>query len=59
MIGLTALIFLGIVALSWLISCIVIKFVAMCFGLTCTWLMATGIWILLWFLNSLFSRASK
>ena len=40
-------IFLAACALSWIITCGVIKLIAMCFGWTFSWGIATGIWLLM------------
>ena len=32
---------------SWLITCGIIKLITMCFGLTFSWPVATGIWLIL------------
>lgn len=34
---------------SWLITCGIVKLICLCFGLTFTWLIATGIWLLIYF----------
>ena len=43
-IGLLLVVFLY--ALSWIISCGLIKLITMCFGWTFKWSIATGIWLL-------------
>lgn len=45
-----------IYALSWIITCGIIKLITMCFGLTFSWGMATGIWLIWILLKSLFSN---
>lgn len=46
--------------LSWIITCGIIKLVAMCFGLTFKWSIATGIWLILCLLKSNFNvKAEK
>lgn len=52
---LAILIFLGVAAGSWIITCGVIKLITMCFGWTFNWLFSTGIWLLMWLLRSVFS----
>lgn len=42
--------------LSWLSVCGIIKLITMCFGLTFSWSVATGIWLILWLLKIAFSR---
>ena len=39
---------------SWLLTCGVIWLVTLCFGLTFSWAIATGIWLILWLLSSVF-----
>lgn len=45
-----------IYALSWIITCGIIKLITMCFGLTFSWGIATGIWLIYILLKSLFSN---
>lgn len=45
-----------IYALSWIVTCGIIKLITMCFGLTFSWGMATGIWLIWIMLKSLFSN---
>lgn len=42
--------------LSWLITCGVIKLITLCFGLSFSWLIATGIWLVMILLKSIFSK---
>lgn len=51
-------IFLGY-ALSWLISCGIIKLICLCFGLTFSWPIATGIWLIMVLIRGLLSIAIK
>ena len=39
---------------SWIITCGIVKLITLCFGLTFTWLMATGIWLILFLLGTIF-----
>lgn len=43
-------------ALSWIVTCGIIKLITMCFGLTFSWGVATGIWLIWIMLKSLFSN---
>ena len=45
LIGILALAFVW--GLSWIITCGVIKVITLCFGLTFSWSIATGIWLCL------------
>lgn len=44
---------------SWLITCGIIKLITICFGLTFSWAIATGIWLILCLLKSVFSVTVK
>ena len=48
------IIFLLAAFFSWLITCGVVGLVCLCFGLTYSWAMATGIWLVLLLLKSVF-----
>lgn len=39
---------------SWIFTCGIIKLITMCFGLSFTWAMATGIWLIILILKSIF-----
>ena len=40
--------------LGWIVTCGVIKLITMCFGLTFKWSIATGIWLIICILKSIF-----
>lgn len=40
---------------SWFVTCGVIKLITMCFGLTFKWKVATGIWLTIIVLKSIFT----
>lgn len=42
------------IGFSWLITCGIIKLITICFGLTFNWATATGIWLALGLLSSVF-----
>jgi hypothetical protein len=44
---------------SWLVVCSIVKLIALCFGLTCSWAKATGIWLILLLLQSVFHRTDR
>ena len=46
-------------AISWLITCGIIKLITICFGLTFSWAIATGIWLILCLLKPVFSVTVK
>lgn len=47
MIALTILLTIIAYAISWLATCGIIKLITLCFGWTFSWLIATGIWLIL------------
>lgn len=48
-----------IYAISWIVTCGIIKLITLCFGLTFSWLSATGIWLVLCIIQSVFGRSKK
>ena len=46
----------AIYALSWVVTCGIVKLITMCFGLAFSWGVATGIWLIWLMLKSLFSN---
>lgn len=56
--GLFAIIFIGLIiacyGLSWIVTCGLIKLITMCFGWTFKWPIATGIWLIICILRSIF-----
>lgn len=44
---LTVLIVVGMFGISWIITCGIVKLITMCFGLKFTWLIGTGVWLIL------------
>ena len=61
--GATAVIVITILAvcygLSWIVTCGIIKLITMCFGLTFKWSIATGIWLIICILRSVFNITVK
>ena len=49
------LIFASIMGISWFVTCVIIKLITICFGLTFSWSIATGIWLILLLLKSVFN----
>ena len=43
-------------AINWIVICGVIKLITICFGWTFTWPIATGIWLILILLESIFRK---
>lgn len=58
--GLTALKAAGLIALglalSWFLTCCVVKLIMLCFGLTFSWAAATGIWLIICLLRGIFRK---
>ena len=56
--GAVALVVIVILALaygvSWIATCGLIKLITMCFGLTFKWSIATGIWLVILILRTIF-----
>ena len=61
--GTVALLVIVIVAVcygfSWIVTCGIIKLITMCFGLTFKWSIATGIWLIICILRSIFNVIVK
>lgn len=43
-------------ALSWIVTCVIIKLITLCFGVAFSWLIATGIWLVILLLKSVFGK---
>ena len=50
------LIYLLIYALSWIVTCGIVKLITLCFGWTFSWAIATGVWVAALFLKWIFGR---
>ena len=48
------LVIVGLVFLEWIITVGIIKLITMCFGWTFKWSVATGIWLIICVLQSIF-----
>ena len=48
-----------VIACSWLFTCGIIKLITLCFDLNFTWSIATGIWLILVLLGSMFRGKKK
>ncbi len=61
--GLTAffivVLLVAIYGISWIGTCGIIKLITMCFGWTFKWSIATGIWLILLLLSSIFNKTSN
>jgi len=51
-----AAITIAILAVEWLIICGILKLITLCFGLTFSWLWATGIWLVILILRTIFKN---
>ena len=56
---LAVLFIIFVYALSWIVTCGLIKLVTLCFGWAFSWAIATGIWIVLVILKSIFCNGSS
>lgn len=45
--------------ISWIATCGIIKLITMCFGLEFSWAIATGIWLIICILKSIFNVTVK
>lgn len=45
--------------ISWIVTCGIIKLITLCFGLTFKWSIATGIWLVICLLRSIFRVTVK
>ena len=45
--------------ISWIATCGLIKLITMCFGLKFSWAIATGIWLIICILKSIFNVTVK
>ena len=45
--------------ISWIATCGLIKLITMCFGLKFSWAIATGIWLIICILKSIFNITVK
>lgn len=45
--------------ISWIVTCGIIKLITMCFGLEFSWAVATGIWLIIRILKSIFNVTVK
>ena len=43
-----------ITVISWLLTCGLVKLITLCFGLSFSWAVATGIWLILALLKHIF-----
>ena len=53
------LILVMLYGISWIATCGLIKLITMCFGLKFSWAIATGIWLIICILKSMFNITVK
>ena len=53
---LAILAYLAIAGISWLLTCAIIKLVTICFGWPFSLAWATGIWLIMYLVRSVFNR---
>lgn len=51
-----ALMLIAILAISWILTCGIVYLIFWCFSLVFSWPVATGIWLILLILGSIFRR---
>ena len=51
--------FLVLGAISWIITCGIFYLITLCFGLEFSWLTATGVWLVMVVLKSIFNTTNK
>lgn len=54
--GIGLLIFVLLYGISWIVTCGIIKLITLCFGWQFKWSVATGIWLVICILKSIFSH---
>lgn len=61
--GIVAIVIIALLVLvfglSWIVTCGIIKLITLCFGLTFKWSIATGIWLVLFIVRSVFNITVK
>ena len=48
------LVVLAVLGGSWIITCVIVKSITMCFGWSFSWTIATGIWLIMCLARSVF-----
>lgn len=48
------LIFASVCGFSWILTCGLVYLITLCFGWTFNWAVATGVWLVMWLLSSVF-----
>ena len=58
-VAIAILILAALLGMSWIVTCGLIKLITMCFGLEFSWAVATGIWLIICILKSIFNVTVK
>ncbi len=53
---LALLLLLALCSISWLLTCGLVYLITLCFELAFSWAWATGVWLILWLLGSIFNK---
>lgn len=56
---LAVLFIIFVYALSWIVTCGLIKLITLCFGWAFSWAIATGIWLVILILKTIFYDGSS
>lgn len=51
-----ALFIIAMYGISWITTCGIVKLITMCFGWNFSWAIATGVWLILCLLGTMFKR---
>ena len=51
-------IFTFVCGISWIATCGIVYLITLCFNWTFSWVIATGVWLVLWLLSSTFKQGS-
>lgn len=54
-----AVVIIAVFAISWIYTCGIIKLITLCFGWAFKWSTATGIWLIMYLLGSVFKTTVK
>ena len=54
-----AVVIIAVFGISWICTCGIIKLITLCFGWTFKWPVATGIWLIMFLLSSVFKTTVK
>lgn len=52
-------IFAAVCAISWAVTCGFVYLITLCFDLTFSWAIVTGVWLIICLLNGIFKRGDK